>query len=97
VIWVVLVELVTFGFLAVRSNRPVAISLFVLFTVLFIGEMLMLFVSIHGDALGIVRHALGSVMPFRLFIWLLPLFILDLYAVPATLPQRKTVVKRIKK
>ena len=97
VIWVVLVELVAFGFLAVRSNRPVAISLFVLFTVLFIGEMLMLFVSIHGDALGIVRHALGSVMPFRLSIWLLPLFILDLYAVPATLPQRKAVVKRIKK
>ena len=97
VIWFVLVELVVFGLLAVRSNQAVAISLFVLFTVLFIGEMLMLFISIHGDALGIVRHALGSVMPFRLSVWLLSLFIVDLYAVPATFPQRKAVVKCIEK
>lgn len=80
VIWVALLELIVFGYLAIRNNRSVDISFFILFVVLFIGEMLMLFVSIHGDALGIVRHTLGSVMPLRLSIWLLPLLILDLYS-----------------
>lgn len=82
VIWIVLAELVVFGFLAFRHSHQLGIALFVLFSILFVGELLMLFVSIHGDALGVVRHAMGSVTPLRLSVWLLPPFILDIYALP---------------
>lgn len=77
VIWVVIAELVIFVFLSLRSRQTEKVALAGLFTVFFLGELLMLFVSIEGDALGIVRHSLGSVMPMRLFFWLLPPFILD--------------------
>jgi hypothetical protein len=48
-----------------------------LLALFFAGEMVMLFVSILGDSSDIIRHSLGSVMPLRLFVWLLPAFILD--------------------
>jgi hypothetical protein len=78
VIWVVFIELVIFGVVAFRKREQQSISLALLFATYFAGEVLMLFVSIHGDALGIVRHGMGSVMPLRLAVWLLPPFILDI-------------------
>jgi len=77
VIWVVLIELAVFGYITLRSRWGDKLGLFALFAVFFLGELLMLFVSIEGDALGIVRHALGSVLPMRLSLWLLPPLILD--------------------
>jgi len=49
----------------------------IIFGLFFVGEIGMLFVSIHGDALGIIRHALVSVMPLRFNIWILTVFLLD--------------------
>ncbi|MCL5429713.1 MAG: hypothetical protein M1347_07955 [Chloroflexi bacterium] len=82
VIWIVLIELAVFGYLAFRRDKPPHIALFLLLATLFLGEILMLFVSIHGDALGTVRHAMGSVMPLRLSVWLFLPFILDMYGLP---------------
>jgi len=81
VIWVVLIETAVYGWLALRKGQKGSISLFLMFSALFFGEILMLFISIHGDALGIVRHTMGSVMPLRLSVWLLPPFILDLVSI----------------
>lgn len=78
VIWVVITELVIFAFLSLRSSQMEMVALAGLFSVFFLGELLMLFVSIEGDALGIVRHSLGSVMPMRLSVWLLPPLIFGL-------------------
>jgi hypothetical protein len=92
VIWVDLVELIAFGFLAFRRRQVQAITLFALFVTFFLGEVLMLFVSIQGDALGVVRHAMGSVMPLRLSLWLLPPLIFDIYSPPIdelTMTRRK--------
>lgn len=97
VIWVVLVELAVFGFLAFHHRHPQSIFLFALFSVLFLGELLMLFVSIHGDALGVIRHGIGSVTPLRLSVWLLPPFILDLFGLRVEKenePKRGTLAKR---
>jgi hypothetical protein len=80
VIWVDLAGLILLGILSFHRRYPKFIALFFIFLTLFLGEILMLFVSIHGDTIGVVRHALGSVMPLRLSVWLLPLFTLDLYA-----------------
>ena len=91
VIWIVLAETLIFGLLAVRKQRSDITALFFMFSALFIGELLMLFISIHGDALGIVRHGMGSVIPLRLSLWLLPPFILDLYAMPDPSRSRSAV------
>jgi hypothetical protein len=80
VIWVVAVELAIFAYVVLRSTQADKLGPVVLLTVFFLGELLMLFVSIEGDALGIVRHALGSVMPLQLSLWLLPPFVLDYLA-----------------
>ncbi len=77
VIWVVAVELAVFAYVSLRSKRADKLGLAALLATFFFGELLMLFVSIEGDALGIVRHSLGSVMPLRLSLWLLPALILD--------------------
>jgi hypothetical protein len=75
IVFVVLGELAILGVLAARNSRLQAIGL--LFGILLIGDLATLFMAIHGDAGGIVRHALGGVMPLRLMMWLLPPFILD--------------------
>lgn len=49
-----------------------------IFIWLFLGEMALLFVSYHGDALGILRHTLVAVMPLRLSLWLLLIVIFDI-------------------
>jgi hypothetical protein len=59
----------------------------------------MLFVSIHGDALGIVRHGMGSVMPLRLAVWMLPPLTFDVLNSKRHEPQtdKKSRGKRSKK
>ena len=52
-------------------------GILIVFGLFFVGELGMLFVSIHGDALGLIRHALVSVMPLRLNLWLLSVWLLD--------------------
>lgn len=79
VVWVGLVEMVVLGFLAIYKKEAISIALFLLFGILFLSEFLMLIVSILGDASSIVRHAIGPVTFFRLSVWLLPMFILDLF------------------
>lgn len=44
---------------------------------LLLAEAAMLFVSFHGDSLGVIRHALVAVMPLRLSIWLLIVVAMD--------------------
>lgn len=94
VIWVGFAQLALFGALAWRRGNREAMGLFVLLSVFFVGEILMLFISIHGDALATVRHALGSVMPMRLSLWLLPPFILDLVAQPSSVKKKRAQAKR---
>jgi hypothetical protein len=49
----------------------------IVFGWLFICELALLFVSFHGDALGVTRHTLGAVMPARLSMWLLGIVLID--------------------
>lgn len=73
---VVVGELMILGGVAWRrSTRLQAIG--VLLGVILVGDLATLFIAIHGDAAGIVRHALGGVMPLRLLMWLTAPFILD--------------------
>jgi hypothetical protein len=56
---------------------------------LLLSEFVLLFVSYHGDSLGVIRHVLVAVVPLRLSTWILPLALLDtsLMAIPgATMP-----------
>jgi hypothetical protein len=74
------VQLVVFAIQAWKLGAKASIGVASILGVFFLGEILMLFISVHGDALGIIRHSLGSVMPLRLFVWLLPAFILDAFS-----------------
>jgi hypothetical protein len=78
VIWVQLAMLMGLTGLVVfgKANQKL-LGLLIVLGLFFVGEIGMLFVSIHGDALGIIRHALVSVMPLRFNIWLLVIFLLD--------------------
>lgn len=77
IIGVQLLILLVLGVLAVQEGSDTRIALMMLFSLFFIGELGLLFVSIHGDALGIIRHALVAVMPLRFNLWLFSLFVLD--------------------
>lgn len=77
IILIVALELLLLGRLAAKTGLPGLIALSFLFSVFFLGELLMFFVSVHGDAAGIVRHSMGSVMPLRLSLWLSIPFIFD--------------------
>jgi len=77
IIFIVALELLLLGSLAAKTGLPGLIALSFLFSVFFLGELLMFFVSVHGDAAGIVRHSMGSVMPLRLSLWLSIPFIFD--------------------
>ncbi len=39
--------------------------------------LIVLFVSYHGDSLGMIRHALAGVLPLRLALWILTILIID--------------------
>jgi hypothetical protein len=76
---VVLAGLLTLGFLAMaflrRDRTRLAISY--MFVWLLLAEFAMLFVSFHGDTLGVQRHTLVAVMPFRLSLWIRAVFVVD--------------------
>ncbi|MCW5878338.1 MAG: hypothetical protein KIS80_05670 [Anaerolineales bacterium] len=80
IVWLVVIQLGALLWLAVRQGDRTRIGLALLFWLFFLGSVGTLFVSIHGDAAGIVRHALSSVLLFRLLLWLLPGYILDALA-----------------
>jgi len=78
VIWVQLAMLLGFaGLVFFRRSNQHQYGILIVFGLFFAGELGMLFVSIHGDALGLIRHALVSVMPLRLTTWLLAILLLD--------------------
>lgn len=76
---VVLAVLLTLAFLVMvflcRDRIRFAISY--TFVWLLLAEFEMLFVSFHGDTLGVQRHTLVAVMPFRLSLWILAVFVID--------------------
>ncbi|MBX3048999.1 MAG: hypothetical protein KIT46_01705 [Anaerolineales bacterium] len=80
IVWLVVLQLGVLLWLAVKRGNRTRIGLALLFWLFFLGSVGTLFVSIHGDAAGIVRHALSSVLLFRLLLWLLPGYILDALA-----------------
>jgi hypothetical protein len=61
---------------ASRSARGAAVAW--VFIWLLLNELVLLFVSYHGDTLGVIRHVLVAVVPLRLSAWILPPFFLDL-------------------
>ena len=75
---VVLTVLLTLAFLAMtllrRDRRGLALGY--TFVWLLLAEFAMLFVSFHGDTLGVQRHTLVAVMPFRLSLWILAVFVI---------------------
>ena len=53
-----------------------------IFAILVSGLFTMLAVSILGDGLSIIRHAMVAVVPFRLFMWLLVMLVVDRLLLP---------------
>lgn len=64
--------------IAIRKMKPHDISWAFIAIWLFISEIFLLFISYHGDSLGVERHALVAVMPLRLSVWLLTCIFCDL-------------------
>lgn len=77
VLAVVSAELSLLAYLAWRSRGSSLSAIAACLIIFFIGELAMLFVSILGDASSIVRHTVGSLIPLRLSVWLLLVFIFD--------------------
>jgi hypothetical protein len=76
-LFVVSAELVLLAYLSARSREPRTRAITLCLAVFCAGEIAMLFVSILGDAAGTVRHTIGSLIPLRLSVWLLLVFIFD--------------------
>lgn len=76
---VVLLLVVEFSIALMLFKRGIYMEPSVLFTtVMFFGAALtLLSVSILGDAGGVARHSVTAVMLLKLFVWILPLVILD--------------------
>jgi hypothetical protein len=62
---------------AFRSRDRTILTIGWMFVWLILAEFAMLFVSFHGDSLGVTRHTIAAVMPFRLSLWMLSVFALD--------------------
>lgn len=62
---------------AIKRHEQTSLALGWMFVWLLVGEFVLLFVSYHGDSLGVIRHALVAVVPLRLSTWLLTVFVLD--------------------
>jgi hypothetical protein len=86
VIAAVIVQLLIFTALASVGRDASQFSIVLVLSIFLAGAFLMMFVSIFGDASNIIRHSLGSVIPIRLFVWLLPPLIIDQMAVLVGLP-----------
>lgn len=89
VLAVVLIELGLLVYFALRRKDARLSAMMLCLAVFFVGEIAMLFVSILGDAAGIVRHTIGSLIPLRLSIWLLLVFVMDAALLPAAKPRRR--------
>lgn len=76
---IVLAGALTLAFLVMAFPRRdrTRIALGYTFVWLLLSELAMLFVSFHGDTLGVQRHTLVAVMPFRLSLWILAVFMVD--------------------
>ena len=87
---VFIVVLLTGGLVwqAYSSRRDNDIRISGLFTVLVLGLFVMLAVSALGDGLGTIRHAMVAVVPFRLFLWLLTLILVDRLILPSVVSVR---------
>ncbi|KAA3648455.1 MAG: hypothetical protein DWQ07_05535 [Chloroflexi bacterium] len=59
-----------------------------LFTMLVLGLFAMLAVSVLGDGLSTIRHAMVAVVPFRLFLWLLTIIVVDRLFLPSAVSER---------
>jgi len=78
VIWVQMALLAGLIWQVIRpSSEPSQRKIVVVAVVFFLGSLSLLFISIHGDALGLIRHALVAVMPLRLNLWLFAIWLLD--------------------
>ena len=73
------VILLTLAFLATVALRrnPKSLALGWTFSWLLLAALAMFFVSFHGDALAWIRHTLVAVLPLRLSVWLLSIFLAD--------------------
>ncbi len=80
VLAVVLLEFALLGYLTLRGSDHRLAGVTACLVLFFVGEFVMLSVSILGDASSVVRHTVGSLIPIRLSVWLLPPFILDTLA-----------------
>lgn len=75
----ILVILLALGFLVMfflntdRKRRSLGYT----FIWLVLTEFMMLFVSFHGDTLGVQRHTLVGLIPLRLSLWILAIFAID--------------------
>jgi len=65
-------------FIAFRSRDADSLTWLWITMWLFIGEMVLLFISYHGDARSTIRHTLVATMPLRLSIWLLAILVFDM-------------------
>lgn len=73
------ISLLTLAYLAAvaLSRDPKSLALGWTFIWMLLAALAMFFVSFHGDSLAWIRHALVAVLPLRLSVWLLSLFLAD--------------------
>jgi len=71
--------LLTLAYLAtaVSQRDPKILALSWTFVWMLLTVLAMFFISFHGDALALIRHTLVAVLPMRLSIWLLSIFLAD--------------------
>jgi len=71
--------LLTLAYLAtaVLQRDPKSLALSWTFIWMLLAALAMFFVSFHGDSLAWIRHTLVAVLPLRLSVWLLSLFLAD--------------------
>jgi hypothetical protein len=62
---------------AVSQRDPKSLALSWTFVWMLLTALALFFVSFHGDALAWIRHTLVAVLPLRLSLWLLSIFLAD--------------------
>ena len=75
--WVGILLTAIFLYQTWREPGKAVFSLAGLLAIFMLGLFAMLAVSVLGDSLGTIRHAMIAVVPFRLFVWVLPFFMVD--------------------
>jgi hypothetical protein len=64
--------------IAIQNQERIILGKVWFFAWMYGGALIMLFVGLHGDALGLIRHVLVATVAFRLMVWLLVFTIFDL-------------------